>query len=159
GVVEGDAAGVSLGNGQPDGGRAAECARAHAVGPAGSRVARAFVALVRGARNAGDLGSRAVAEIGMAGARKQVQVGLVERSAAGLLIRCRWLGGAWSFIPGNAEPAQVVEHGFAGAGLDEGWVEIFDAKHQGSAERASAGCAEQERCSAAEMQGAGRGRG
>ena len=90
-------------------GRALPRPRSHAEVAARARVARALLAGVRRARDARDLGARAVAPVEEVAAARRVERRLVERRPLRLPVRAPRPADVGPFVPVEAEPAQVVE--------------------------------------------------
>ena len=95
-----------------------------------------LLAGVRRARDARDLGARAVARVGEAGGTELGEPGVVERPALRLYVRCMWSAGVGTLVPVEAEPCEVLRDARRRAGDDPRRVDVLDTEDGGSGRRA-----------------------
>src|SRR6516225_8779358 len=96
---------------------------------AGARVCGALVLRMRRARGALDLGPRAGAGIDQLRRLEPLELGLVERTALRLDIRCIPPAQVRALVPVEAEPAQVDEDLSPGGVADARCVQVLDPEN------------------------------
>ncbi len=100
-----------------------------------SGVTRTFVA-VRGAGDAGDFGTAAIAWIDKTGVEQALKVEVVGVLTLALNIGRVRTANVRAFVPVEAKPVEVLKHTFSGAGANAWAVEVFDAQDKLTADDA-----------------------
>ena len=112
-----------------------------------------------GSRRPGHLGARAEAGVGEAGPAQAIERRPVAIAPLRLPVGAEGAAEVGPLVPGEPEPAQLLEDADLQAGPDAGWIEVLDAHHQRPPGGPGRQPGQQRGAGVAEVEGAGGARG